>query len=109
LGADRLTGGSGDDLLIAGSTNYDTNDTALQAILNEWSSGRSYAARVANISGTGTGTRLNGSYFLKKGTGGTVVEDTDADKLTGASGNDWFFLDLAMDTANDRKSNEQHN
>jgi hypothetical protein len=105
-GADRIVGGSNDDLIIAGYTSYDANEAALLAILAEWNSSRSYNDRIANLGGTGTGTRLNGSYFLKKGTGATVFEDTDADTMTGAAGSDWYFLSLAYDTVTDRKSSE---
>jgi Ca2+-binding RTX toxin-like protein len=109
IGADRLNGGSGDDLLIGGTTAYDSNDTALLAILSEWKSSRSYDARVANIRGTGTGPRLNGAYFLTKGTGATVLDDVDIDKATGAAGDDWFLFDLTREIATDRKTKEQFN
>ena len=63
-GADTLIAGSGDDLLIAGTTAFDANEAALAAIMAEWTSGRDYATRVANLSGTGSGPRSNGNFFL---------------------------------------------
>ena len=57
-------GNSGDDILIAGTTAFDHNQAALAAIMAEWTSARSYADRVANLSGTGSGPRDNGSVFL---------------------------------------------
>ncbi len=40
--------------------------------------------------GTGSATRLNGSFFLKKGT--TVLDDAAAmDTMLGSSDLDWFF------------------
>ena len=54
----------GRDLLIAGTTAYDGNEAALAAIMAEWTSGRDYATRIANLSGTGSGPRDNGSVFL---------------------------------------------
>ena len=56
-GRDLLIGGEGrdllravgDDLLIPGTTAFDANDMALAAITAEWTSGRSYNDRVANL------------------------------------------------------------
>jgi hemolysin type calcium-binding protein len=107
VGSDRMVGGSGDDLMIAGRTAHDNNDDALLAILSEWNSTRTYAERVANISGTGQASRLNGPYFLKKGDQATVFEDSDVDTLTGAAGSDWFFVDLLLDRVTDMKRVEQ--
>ena len=45
LGADRIVGNSDDDILIAGTTDFDASDAALRAIMAEWTSGRSYATR----------------------------------------------------------------
>ena len=68
-GASTLTAGGGDALLIAGSTNYNANDAALLAILNEWNSSKSYAIRAADIMGTSKNPQaLNGSYFLNAST-----------------------------------------
>jgi PKD repeat protein len=105
-GADRVIGGSGDDLLIGGSTTHDENDAALFGIISEWASSRDYATRVANIRGTGSGTRLNGFCFLTSGgSSPTVLDDGEADVLTGASGQDWFFLDVG-DSITDERSSE---
>ena len=94
-GQDLLYGGSGDDILIAGTTDFDlptaANFAALDSVLAEWNSSRSYAVRVANLSGTGTGTRLNGRAFLNAT---TVHDDTASDQLLGGSGLDWFLADL---------------
>jgi hypothetical protein len=90
-GADRL-GGQGDNILIAGTTAFDAQETALAAILAEWASDRDYATRVANISGTGTGPRLNGNYYLIPGV--TVLDDSDPDRLGGGPGEDWFFANV---------------
>src|SRR5262249_21367159 len=92
LGADQLVGNSDDDLLIAGTTAFDGNLAALDAVLAEWASARSYADRVANLSGTGSGPRANGDVFLKaSGPDATVFDDGAVDQLQGASGMNWYF------------------
>ena len=100
-GADRLVGNSEDDLLIAGNTLHDTLDTALCAIMDEWTSGRTYSQRVANLSGLASAgadgstfaSRENNGFFLRSdGPGTTVFDDNAADILTGSSGLDWFLF-----------------
>jgi Ca2+-binding RTX toxin-like protein len=102
LGADRIVGNAEDDLLVSGATAFDGNESALAAVLAEWTSAGSYAARVANIMGTGGGAsfdaRLNGNTFLRVTSDPattTVFDDGAADVLTGSSGQDWFFANLA--------------
>ena len=95
-GADSINGGGGDDLMIAGSTAFDANPTALRAIFAEWNTTtRDYATRVSNIFGTGSGTRLNGSYFLSLG---NVFDDGKVDSIVGGSGQEWFLAN--NDSAN---------
>ncbi len=136
LGADRIHGDDNDDILIAGFTMYEssfatsapsafgsaTNLTlqqqraALEAILAEWTSSRSYNVRKQNILGTGTGPRNNGSNFLKISntsmTQNTVFDDGVVDRLWGDDGTDWFFANVLGDLGNvldeirDRTGNE---
>jgi hypothetical protein len=95
-GAAQLVGNSGDDILIAGTTAYDNNEAALVAIMAEWTSARSYADRVANLSGTGRGPRANGNYFLiAGGPRATVFDNGVVDVLHGGSGMDWFLAKLS--------------
>ena len=122
-GADRLYGDDQDDILIAGLTAYDIEFNqvaptaftsaqrlnlveqrrAMEAILAEWTSSRSYATRRNNLMGTGTGSRSNGSYFLKANgssmTQDTVFDDGAKDMLWGESGIDWFFANTDGDHA----------
>ena len=109
-GADRIVGNSDDDIVIAGRTAFDGDVHALAAVLAEWTSGRDYGTRVANLRGEGTGERLNGNVFLTVDCpSATVFDDTDADKLTGSSGQDWFFANLDgtnLDTITDQHSSE---
>ncbi len=104
-GADRIVGNADDDVLVAGSTAFDRVDSALAAIVAEWTSARSYAQRVANLRGeTASGAfaaRANGEVFLAVdggfGRAVTVFDDGDADLLTGASGQDWFLFNVDGD------------
>jgi hypothetical protein len=106
-GSSTLIGGSGDDLLIAGTTAYDANDAALAAIMAEWTSGRDYATRIANLSGTGSGPRNNGNDFLNAGGPNTTVFDNGAvDVIKGGSGMDWFFANVVQDIINGRHGSE---
>jgi hypothetical protein len=90
LAADQLNGGSEDDILIGGRTTHDDDNQALLAILAEWTSVRSFAARSANLrDGSGTALRENDGFFLTLG--GTVLDDNAADQLTTGIGNHLNF------------------
>jgi uncharacterized delta-60 repeat protein len=109
-GADELIGNGDDDILVAGSTVHDNDLAALDLIMAEWSSGRSYQNRISNLLGTGSPTRANGSVFLN---GQTVCDDGDRDVLTGNAGLDWFLFNADgdgfepdRDVASDLRSNE---
>jgi hypothetical protein len=90
-GSSTLTAGAAGDILIAGTTNYDSNYAALQSILAEWQSADDYVTRFKRIEGQQSGG-LNGSNKL---VWGTTVKDTDgASVLNGGpagAGLDWFF------------------
>jgi uncharacterized delta-60 repeat protein len=99
-GADRIVGNADDDILIAGYTLFDSDQTALSAIMAEWTSTRDYAARTANITGIGSGptfdARENATYYLTtEGSAPTVRDDSAKDTMTGSDGQDWFFANLA--------------
>ena len=92
LGIDQLSGGSGEDILVGGKTIYDNDVDAIRAILAEWTTNaRGFQQRSDNIFGTGTGARLNGSYFLNAD---TVIDDGVIDSISGGNGQDWFFAQL---------------
>jgi Ca2+-binding RTX toxin-like protein len=101
-GADELIGEAHDDILIGGSTVHDENTEALRAILAEWSSTRTYGARVSNIRSGGGAT---GGFTLDDG---SVLDDDLADTLRGGDGLDWFLLGIG-DRARDRTRNERVN
>jgi RTX calcium-binding nonapeptide repeat (4 copies)/PKD domain len=101
-GGDTLNSNAGEDILIAGTTAFDGKHAALAAIMAEWTSERSFADRLANLRGTGSGPRNNGDYFLKvSGQDVTVFDDAAVDVLNGASGTDWFFANLSGGVALD--------
>jgi hypothetical protein len=99
LGADTLTG-NGNDILISGTTSYDSNTSAniaaLDAILAEWSSTDSYSVRISKIM---SGTIVDGygpvslSYSL-----GTVQHDSSVNVVKDAAGaaagtqHNWFIV-----------------
>ena len=103
-GRDLLIGGNGtarlhahgdQDILIGGSTAFDHDETALAAIMAEWTSDHDRDTRIANLSGTGTGpdfdSRLNGNYFLTSdGPDPTVFVDQARDVLY-VRDIDWWF------------------
>jgi Ca2+-binding RTX toxin-like protein len=91
-GADALFGQNGDDILVGGGTSFDANTAALDAIMAEWTSTRSYAERIGNLTGGG----LIGGFDLKGGF--SVSDDASADALTGGPAIDWFFAGLGDTT-----------
>ena len=99
---DGAEGGHG-SILIAGTTTL--NQAALQSILTEWTSSHALADKIANISGTGTGTRFNGNAYLQPDV--TVQDDNVPDTIwsdTYGSAN-WLLLSLNnQDTANREKA-----
>ena len=111
LGADRIVGNAGDEILIAGYTTWDGSLDALPAIMAEWTSSRTYNQRIANISGgtiagadgSAYGSRNNGSYFLRvNGASASVHDDDEADVLTGSSGLNWFFFNVDRENGTTR-------
>lgn len=101
--ADGAEGGKG-SLILAGTTTLD--QTALAAVLSEWTSARGYAARIANISGTGSGSRNNGDSFLVPSA--TVFDDGAADAIYSDTNGqlNWLLYSLGQDIANRVKSGE---
>ena len=102
LGNDKLFGEGGDDIVIGGTTAYDDNATALDAIMAEWTSGNDYVTRVNNIR---NGLGQSDGFSLVAGD--TVIDDGAIDELYGSSSQDWFFnFDSANDKLRDKSSKE---
>ena len=87
-----LSSGLSEGVLIGGTTDYDANDAALLALMDEWNSAGDYKSRVAHLTGKTGG--LNGSYFL---TPTTVHDDKSPDLLVGGIARDLFFKGLKDD------------
>jgi hypothetical protein len=107
-GADQLIGNQGEDILIGGLLVFQRTEAALAAIMSEWTSGRSYGERVANLRGDSTsssfGDRKNGEVYLTPaGDAPTVRNDLARDRITGSADRDGFFAALAEDELTDLK------
>jgi Ca2+-binding RTX toxin-like protein len=98
-GADLLNGDAGQDLVMAGTLFFGSLPNAVYAIQAEWLSGRPYADRVANLSGTGAGPRNNGDYFLTPAV--TALDDSAVDQVLGGADQDWLLVDLQTDLYED--------
>ena len=96
--ADAAANGS---ILIAGTTSFDHNESALATIMAEWGSSDSYATRVAKI---GNGT-LAGGVSLSTS---TIVASKAADQLYASTGADWFWelspLDQILNLSTQKKA-----
>ena len=106
LGADLLKGDGDGDILVGNRVTFENDAVALRFVLAEWTSNRSYTSRIANLRGTGSGTRLNGTTFLNAS---TVLNDNAIDTLMGSTGQDWFLGTIGMDLFSGRAANEQIN
>jgi hypothetical protein len=87
-GRDTLVGGGDDDLIIAGSTAYDNNLVALDAILAEWRrTDEDYSTRIDHLR---KGVPWPGGPY-KLVLNQTVFDDHAADVIDGGGGADWIW------------------
>jgi len=90
-GAATEQAGTGQDILIAGYTDYDTQLTALLALMAEWGQSASvvpFTTRMGHLNGSISGG-LNGLFLLTAAT--TVHHAAAVDWLYSNTGADWFF------------------
>ncbi|HET6881475.1 MAG TPA: CHRD domain-containing protein, partial [Pirellulales bacterium] len=94
-GRDLLSGGSGpssingakqDSILVGGTTNFDYSTQTLAQVMAEWSSGDSFATRMAKLA-----TYLNAN---------TVQQVAGGDTVHSGNGNDWIFINGKIFTTN---------
>jgi hypothetical protein len=97
LGKDTLYGNNDDDILIGGYTVYDYNLTALDAIMAEWSSNKSYNERVAYLS-SGSGFAYQLRANATSAGARTIEDDEVTDTLYGEDGKDWFLANTDNDS-----------
>jgi Ca2+-binding RTX toxin-like protein len=90
-GTATVNGGSGNDILIGGTSSFDSSYSALDSLLAEWQSSKSYSQRISDLK---NGGGLNGTNTL---VANTTVHGGGADTLVGKGPNDWFF-EFANDT-----------
>lgn len=93
-GNDVILGVAGSDILITGELTFLSDSVGTAGILAEWNSIRTFTQKAANLSGVGSGTRLNGNYFL---TPSTILNDTSVDQVLGQADPDWFLYDFTID------------
>jgi hypothetical protein len=98
-GRNLLEGGASDDLIIAGSTIYDANIIALDAVFAEWQSAKAFATRISDLRigaslAAGNDLILNTTVFVPPtppgphfGRGGGTGSST----MLGNGGENWFF------------------
>ena len=93
LGTDVLKSASKKgDILIGGTTDFDTNENALRSLHAEWSSANPIQTRIDHLAGLLPGGS-NGSTFLISDAvrPGTVHNDSVNDTLTNAFADDWLL------------------
>jgi hypothetical protein len=84
-----LQAGENQDILIGGTTDYDTDPNALRAIMNEWTrTDEDYFTRVTNVA-FGIGVPALNQY--------TVTGNGGGNTLLGGADLSWFFGDPAND------------
>jgi hypothetical protein len=87
-GLDVLAAGQDDDIVVSGTSSYEADESALAAIVAEWTSARDFVTRQRNLlDGSGSFDRLNDQYFLELGE--TVLDDGQNDTTSGGPGNNW--------------------
>ncbi len=100
-GQDTLLAAGGDDILIGGTYLASEDLDAVAAVAAEWASSRSYAERLANLR---NGVGVDGAYQLSTT---TLLDDNAVDSLSGAQGQDWFWV--FTNDITDEKGNETDN
>jgi Ca2+-binding RTX toxin-like protein len=85
--ADLVGSDYGDDLLIGGSTTFDTDLVAIKAIRRSWALPALYVDHIERLKTIGVG--FENRFKLIAGT--TVLEDDAVDQFFGGGGLDWYF------------------
>lgn len=103
LGSDSLDGGEEEDLLISGTTIFDSSQSTMLAIRNAWTAPENYETRTNRLR-----MGLDGVPAMTRVT--AVKRDASTNVLLGGVGRDWFFANLTggtlTDAASDLETNE---
>ena len=111
MGTDTLSStagssGTGQTIQIGGSTIYDLNLVALDALLSAWSSGNTFTQRTTALT---SGSGVTGGY---KFDGTTIIDDLAVNSLTNSApsnaGQNWFLVrarDKVTKRVNDLRTN----
>jgi Ca2+-binding RTX toxin-like protein len=96
-GGDQIIGGGGDNILIDGTTVWDANPIALQAIMQEWTNATlGFDQRVNALR---KGITVGGkTYALNTST--VSADSGTPDSLIGGGGQNWFFFDIITEINN---------
>lgn len=90
LGSDRIKGGAGDDVLIGGTTSYDDNDQALNAIRSMWNSAVAPTVRIKQAAN-------NLAQTFQSQWAQAIHDDGAVDVLVGGDGADLVFAGMSDD------------
>jgi hypothetical protein len=93
--ASTLIGGDGQDILIAGTTKYDNNLTALEYIMATWTGPGTYQARVKTVTGGSYKYPLNATKVFSNG-GGNILKGKPS-----GSALDLYFANLSKGDTTD--------
>jgi hypothetical protein len=89
-GPDQITGGGGDNILIGGTTLWDANTTALNAIFQAWTN--TAVGFDQRVNALRQGIVVGGKTYALNSS--TVHPDNSPDSLIGGGGRNWFFIDF---------------
>jgi hypothetical protein len=91
-GSDTINGGGGFNLLIGGTTSYDNQLAALQALMQFWDNASATSLdQLVNPLRSKNGVTVNGQLLMLNKT--TVQNDNAPDSLVGGGGANWFIED----------------
>jgi Ca2+-binding RTX toxin-like protein len=105
LGVATLSGGTGRDVLIAGTLNLADPENDIGALIAEWFSSRTFDQKVADLNGSTGGTGDNGTVYLQVGS--TVFDNAAVDQVFGGPDGDWLLYTFAQDLAGDVDGSDQ--
>ena len=102
-GADSLSGGAGQDMIVAGSLSLDyfgeEEPPGIFQVWEQWRTSDPIETRVDYLTGAQTGGVIDPEFVLVPGT--TVLNDGAVDTVLGGGDEDWLVYDFDTDVASD--------